>query len=124
MIKFLIKLAVSVLIAHATWRIGSAYLSHYRFKDAAREAALTPRLTDAQIRERVMELADSYGAPLAEEDLEIRRNTRNILLDASYVRPIEVIPGRPLAWRFAWSIEVFVLPGTGGPDHGSGTRSP
>ena len=124
MIKFIIKLALSVLIAHATFRIGSAYLSHYRFKDAAREAALTPRATDAQIRDRIMELAEIHDIPLEADNLDVRRNTRNILVDASYVRPVEVIPGHPYAWQFAWSIEVFILPGNTGPDHGPQPRAP
>jgi len=111
MIKFLIKLALSALIAHATWRIGSAYLSHYRFKDAAREAAMTPRVNDAQLRARIMELASENDAPLEDENLTIARNPGHILVDAGYVRSIEVLPGFPYAWQFAWSIDVFVIPG-------------
>jgi hypothetical protein len=111
MIKFILKVALSVLIAHATWRIGTAYVSHYRFKDAAREVALTPRATDAQLRERIMELASENDAPLEEENLNITRDVRHILMDASYVRSIDVLPGFPYAWHFAWSIDVVLLPG-------------
>jgi len=124
MIKFILKIALAMLIANATWRIGSAYVSHYKLKDAAREAALTPRATDGQIAERIMELAAMYGAPLEEENLSVRRDTRNVFIDASYVLPIEVVPGYRYPWRFAWSMEVFVLPGSLAPDRPQGSRAP
>lgn len=113
MIKFIVKVALAALVAHATWQIGSAYISHYKFKDAAREAALMPRITDEQLRDRIMELASENDAPLEEENLAITRDLRRLLMDASYVRSIDVLPGFPYAWNFAWSIEVLILPGAG-----------
>jgi hypothetical protein len=115
MIKFIIKLALTALVANATWQIGTAYLSHYRFKDAAREAALTPRVTDDQLRARIMELAAENDAPLDDENLVITRDLRHIVVDASYVRSIEAVPGFPYPWQFAWSIEVFIIPGATPP---------
>ncbi len=115
MIKFIIKLALSVLVANATWRIGSAYVSHYRFEDAVREAALTPRVTDEQLRARIMELASENDAPLEAENLAITHGQSHVLVDASYVRPIEVLPGFPYAWQFAWSVDVVILPGAVAP---------
>jgi len=120
MIKFLIKLALSALIASATWQIAMAYASNYRFKDATESAALTPRITDAALRERVLELADHNDAPLEEENLEIRRDVRHIWVDVSYVRPVNVLPWYQHPWPFGWSVEVILLPGAGpresGPD--------
>ena len=115
MIKFLVKLAVSALIAHATFRIGSAYLSYYRLTDAVRGAALTPRITDEQLRERVLELAAQHDAPLDEDHVEIRRDARNIYIDASYVQNVEVVPGYQHPWAFDWSMEVLALPDVTGP---------
>ena len=37
MFRLLVKLAIAGLIANASWRMGSAYLSFYRFKDAVAE---------------------------------------------------------------------------------------
>ena len=111
MIKFLIKVALAALIAHATWRIGSAYISHYKFKDSVREAALTPRITDEQLRARIMDLASENDAPLDEENLTITRNTSHLLVDAAYDRTIDVLPGFPYTWHFAWSVDVVLLGG-------------
>ena len=113
MIKFILKVALAALIAHATWRVGSAYLSHYKFKDAAQEAALTPRITDLQLRARIMDLASENDAPLDDENLTITRSESHLLLDAAYDRSIEVVPGFPYTWHFAWSIDVVLLPGAG-----------
>ena len=99
-------------------------LKRYKLKDAAREAALVPRATDSQIADRIMELAEMYGAPLEEENLTIRRDTRTVFIDASYVQPIEVVPGMPYPWRFAWSMDVFVLPGALAPERAPGNRTP
>jgi hypothetical protein len=109
MFKFLIKLALSALIASATWQIGSAYAANYRFKDATEAAALTPRISDDDLRERIMELAAQNDAPIEEENLQIRREQNHIYIDASYVRPVNVVPGFQRDWPFAWSLDVFVL---------------
>ena len=116
MIKFLVKLALAALIAHATWRIGSAYLSDYRLRDGAHAAALTPRVNDGQLRARIMELAAENDASLEDENLVIRRDASHIYVDASYVRVVDVLPGYSHPWPFSWSIEVYVLPGSVVPD--------
>ena len=109
MIKFLIKLALSALIASATWQIGSAYAANYRFKDATEAAALTPRITEEVLRARIMELAAQNGAPVEEENVQIRREGSHVYVDASYVRTVNVLPWYQRAWPFSWSLDVFVL---------------
>jgi len=122
MIKFLIQVALAALIAHATWRIGSAYVSHYRFKDGAQAAALTPRVNDAQLRGRIMELASENDVPLEDENLAIRRDASHIYVDASYLRTVDVLPGYPYPWQFSWSVEVYVLPGSAGHERAPADR--
>ena len=113
MLKFLIKLALAALVAYGTWQIGSAYASDYRFKDSTREAALIPRITDTQLRARVQELASENDVPLENGDLAIRHDQAHIYVDASYVRNVNVLPWYSYPWHFAWSIEVFIVSGTG-----------
>jgi hypothetical protein len=111
MIKIIIKVALAALIVNATWRIGSAYFQFYTFKDAAREVAMTPRATEEQIRAAIMELAPQYDAPLEDEDLVIDQNDRHVVVDASYVRTVEFLPGYAYPWHFAWSVDALVIPG-------------
>jgi hypothetical protein len=114
MIKLIIKLALAALIANATWHIGTAYLSYYRLKDAAREAALTPRINDDQLRDRVIDLASENDVPLDPDSVEIRRDKTHIYIDASYAQRVEVLPGYQYDWPFSWSVEAYLVPGAAG----------
>jgi len=54
LIKLLIKLAVVAIVANATWRIGSAYVAHYKFTDSVQQTTLfRGQRTDEQLRARV-----------------------------------------------------------------------
>ena len=113
MIKFLLKLAATGLIGYAVWHIGIAYAGDYRFRDATKQAALTPRITDAQLRARVLDLAEENSVPLDEGSLEVRRASSHIFVDVSYEVPVDVLPWYERAWPFAWTVDVFVIQGGG-----------
>jgi hypothetical protein len=117
--KFLIKLALAGLVAYGTWQLGSAYASDYRFKDSTREAALVPRVTDAQLRARVLELASENDVPLDDDDLQVRHDQSHIYVDASYVRDVNLLPWYRYPLHFGWSIDVFIVSGTGMVPRGS-----
>ena len=115
--KLLIKLAITALLANAAFRLGTEYLTHYKFRDSVREAATYRSGSDDELRQRVVETAAAYGIPLAEEAFTIRRETGLALIQGSYTKPIELVPGFPYAWRFDWAIEAIVndvprLPGS------------
>jgi hypothetical protein len=107
-VKLLFRLAVLALMANAGWRIGSAYLAHYQFRDAVREAALTQALDDDGLTDRVFELAESYDVPIEDESFSIRRAERRTMIDGTYTRPIQLLPGWEYSWPFEWSIDGFV----------------
>ena len=109
MIKFIIKLAIVGLIANATWRIGNAYAGFYRYQDAVHQAVqFRGRKADEEVRLRVVELAGEYDLPIRDEDVTMRKEFNHYLVDASYVRPIEVFPGYTYPWPFAAHIDVFI----------------
>lgn len=106
MIKALIKLAIVVLLANAIWRVGSAYLAYYRFKDAVTEVAINSRnKTDDELRQKVMALAEQYDQPLAEDALAIRHEENQTVIDASYIEPVAVFPGYEYKWAFSFSVD-------------------
>jgi len=108
MIKFLIKLAVAALIANATWRIGTAYASFYRFRDAVEESSRfsADRSVDV-LRQRVRELAGQYDLPLADDDFAVSRAGQYTRLTGQYTQPIEVVPGYEYPWTFSWDMNVL-----------------
>ena len=112
--KRLIKLIVVVLIANALWRIGTAYVSFYRFKDSVRFAAMDLRKSEDALRTNILELASTYDVPLAEDAITIRRESQHTLVEGSYKTPIAVLPGFEYQWPFSVDIDAYaaVPPGT------------
>jgi hypothetical protein len=106
--KLLIKLAITAFLANAAFRLGTEYLTHYKFRDSVREAAMFRAGSDDELRQRVMETADSYGIPLKDDGFTIRRDSRQAFIQGTYTKPIEFVPGFPYPWRFNWEIEAIV----------------
>jgi hypothetical protein len=108
--KSLIKLLIAALIANATWRIGSEYLSYYKFKDSVREFSQhRASKNESQIRDRIIELASQYDIPLEYEGLTIKHINNHTIIDGSYVKPIDVVPTFRYNWPFQFHIDTYVV---------------
>jgi hypothetical protein len=110
-IKLLLKLAVVALIANATWRIGSAYATHYRFTDAVQATTqFRGTKTDEQIHDRVLDLASQYDVPLTDDGVTVRtENINHTVVDGSYTKPIDLVPGYSYRWPFKFHVDTFAL---------------
>ena len=110
MIRLLVKLAIAALIANATWRAGSAYMTFYRFRDAVAEATLYSKgKSDNELRRRVLDLASNYDVPLADEAVTVRRQDNHTFVDASYTQPVDLMPGYRYQWPFTFNIDSFTI---------------
>jgi hypothetical protein len=107
--KLLIKLVIAALIANALWRLGLEYTTHYRFSDSVQSAALDGSQSEAQLRQRVLELAAEYGVPLADEALTISTDNRHRVISGLYVKPITLLPGYDRSWSFTLAVDSYVL---------------
>jgi len=109
-IKTILKLALVALIANATWQALNAYWPHYKFEDAVR-ATVQYRgdRSDAQLRTRILELAANYDVPLDEENLDVRRDEAHTIVDASYVRAVNLAPGYTLRWPFTLHVTTLSI---------------
>jgi hypothetical protein len=102
MIKAFLKLLVAVLIANALWRVGSSYLAYYKFSDEVSELALhDAEKTDSELKERVLELATTYGEPVQAEDIDVTRDAQHLVIQANYSKPVAVVPGYEYQWPFS-----------------------
>ena len=120
--KFLIKLALAAMLGYAAWHVGLAYASDYRLRDGVRQAALAPRITDDQLYDRILTLAEENDAPLEDGTLEIRRAPSHIYVDVAYTRPVDVLPWYRRAWPFTWTVDVVALEPMGFPTRPPGAR--
>jgi hypothetical protein len=111
LLKLILKLVLVALIANATWRLGSAYVAFYRFKDAVAETAqFGNQRSRAELLQRVFELASQFDIPLAIDAVSIRRDDLNhTIIDGSYTQPVDVLPGYRYMCPFSWHVDVFTV---------------
>ena len=111
MLKLILKLVLVALIANATWRLGSAYVAFYRFKDAVAETAqFGNQRSKAELLQRVFELASQFDIPLAIDAVSIRRDDLNhTIIDGSYTQPVDVLPRYRYLCPFSWHVDVFTV---------------
>jgi hypothetical protein len=109
MIRTLVKLAFAALLANAIWQAFNAYWPYYKFNDAVRVTLqYRGKQTDAQVRERILELAQQFDLPITDETLDIRVDDQRTIVDTSYVQPVALAPGYIYRWPF--SVHVDIVP--------------
>ena len=110
MIKFAIRVAIVALLANGTWRVGTAYVQHYRFTDAVTQTTqFRGSKTDEEVRGRIFELAATYDISLVDDSLGITQRENHTIVDGAYKRPIELFPGFTYAWPFTVRIDTFII---------------
>jgi hypothetical protein len=108
-VKTVLKLIVVVLMINALWRLGAAYVSFYEFKDSVRLAAMAQGQSDDILRQKILELASTYGVPLAEDDIAIRRDQHHTYVETSYKAVVAVLPGYKYEWPFKVDVDAYVI---------------
>jgi hypothetical protein len=107
-IRKLIQLAIFLLIANAIYRIAPVSVHYYKFKDAVQELALfSQKASDAQLLDRVMELADENSIPLDREWVQIHRSSGQLSIDLSYMETMRVLPGYDYVRQFDVQAKAF-----------------
>ncbi len=115
-IKLLIKLAIAALIANAAWRLGSAYATFYRFKDALAETSqFSARKSEGELQQRIVELATQFELPIDGGDFAIRRQNNHTYVDGSYTLPVELLPGKPFDWSFTFKVDTLSIDAPAAP---------
>jgi hypothetical protein len=111
MIRTVIKLAFVALLANAAWQLFNAYWPYYKFSDAVRATAqYRGQKTDAQVRERILELAAQFDIPISDDNLTVRLDDTHTIVEAAYVQPVALAPGYTYQWPF--SVHVDTIPVT------------
>ena len=110
MIKSIIKIAIAVVLANALWRVASAYISYYKFQDSVQEYAIrTNGKSEDEIKNRVAELAAQYEEPLDADAVDVRKTEQHTYIEASYTKPVAVLPGYEYQWPFSLKVDGYIL---------------
>jgi hypothetical protein len=108
LIKLILKLAIVALVANASWRVGSAYISHYKFQDSVQQATLfRGTQTDDVLRQKVFELASDYDIPIASDQVTLTTANHHTVVDGGYTRIIELAPGFRYPWPFSFHTDTL-----------------
>ena len=106
--KLILKLVVVALVANASWRVGTAYVAHYKFKDAVQQAALfRGNKTDDALRQKIFELASDFDIPVEDQDVMLKTAEHQTTIDGSYTRIIELAPGYKYPWAFTFHVDTL-----------------
>jgi hypothetical protein len=107
-VRKLVKLAILLFIANALYRMAPVSLHYYQFKDALQELALfSQKATDAELTDRVMALADEHNVPLDRDYVTIKRPNGQLIIDASYVESMTLLPGYAYDHQFDVEAKAF-----------------
>ena len=110
MIKSLIKILIAVAVANALWHAASAYISFYKFQDAVNEQAIhSGGRSETQLKDKVIELAMTYGEPIDPEAVTVHRDEEHTRVETSYVKPVALFPGYEYQWPFTLKVDAFVI---------------
>ena len=63
------------------------------------------RDSDQQLRQRILALASDLDVPLTDSGLTIRSEEQQTVIEGTYIRPIDLLPGYQYPWRFTWTVD-------------------
>ena len=111
MIKTFLKLALLAAFANVSWHVFVVYSAHYKFKDGVTYVAhYRGDMTDDQIRDRVLELAAQFDVPVEPNALSITHQDKHTMVHASYIKPVELLPGFIYQWPLTLNVDTFASP--------------
>ena len=110
--KTIIRLVVIGLIVHALYQFLPVYLHYQQFKDDVKQTALFARdASELEIAEQVMAHARQRKVPLSPENIQVRRVSSQLFIDASYVERVKVVPGYVYDWQVKIATSTYPLQG-------------
>ena len=108
--KLIIKLLITALILHATWRAGAAYLRYYELKDDVTQVAqFSTNQSDDQLRAGVIDAAKRLEIVLDPDSVSVRRQNHHIIIDATYTEQVELAPRYFYPWHAKLHVDVLTL---------------
>jgi hypothetical protein len=94
-VGFIIALVIFLVGVFLAVKIVPVRVDGYQFKDVLRNEArqMAVHRNEAAVIERIMETADSMNIPLDKKNLQIRRTKVEVIITASYEKPVDLKVG-------------------------------
>jgi hypothetical protein len=109
-VKTLIKLIITALILHATYKAGTVYLRYWQLKeDMTQIAQFGVRQTDNELRNSVLDAARRRDIPLNPNTISVKRQNHHIIIDATYREQVELVPRYFFPWDARLHVDVLTL---------------
>jgi hypothetical protein len=108
--KAIIKIVIAALVIHATYRAVTVYMRYYEFKDDVSQIAqFGVRSTDNQLANEVLATAKRRELPVDPSSIKVRRQNSHIIIDASYVEQVEIVPRYFYPWEAKVHVDILTL---------------
>jgi hypothetical protein len=112
--KTIIKLLIAAAIINGAARVGLAAAHYYQLKDAAQElVTFGASAPVGQIQNEILLRAQTFGVPLAPEDVQVSREGLRTTASASYTQQVEVFPNYRYPINFRFSVDALSMAGLG-----------
>jgi hypothetical protein len=93
LIKAAIKIAILLVAANAIVRAGNVALHYYQLKDEAQQiATFGGAHSESDLHDQILKKAEQLDVPLQPEDLSVRRDGNETVVEAAYTEPVEIVP--------------------------------
>jgi len=108
--KAIIKLLITAVVLHATWRAGTAYMRYYGFKDEVTQIAqFGLNVPNNTLHAHVLDAAKRLDIPVDPATVTVQRRQAHIIIDASYTEPVELFPRYVYPWEAKVHVDVLTL---------------
>lgn len=100
-LRALIKLVLVVLVVHAAVRVVPPFWNYVKFRDACEEIArFSSKRTVEDVTARVLTKAGQLDIPIAQEQVQVRKQGTITFIDAGYTAQLEYLPTKFYVYEF------------------------
>ena len=87
-------------------------MTHFKFQDGSVEIAqFGATKSEDELKGKVLDLAAQFDIPLAENAVTVHRDGEHTYIDASYQRPLELLPTYKYPWEFKVHVDTLSFEG-------------
>jgi hypothetical protein len=106
--KTVIKLLIAAIVLHGAVRLGLAYWTCYQFEDALQQIAQFAGNRPAkEVHGQAVKKAAELGVPVTADEIHVRRDEREVVIEASYTAGVQIFPSYEYPWQFTASAKAW-----------------